>query len=348
MSTHSTPPALLWGVRRYLAAPRAEIAAIRRQPFPGGLSGSRLEYWHLRVRKGGVASNLTLVYKQGRVVGGAFLQGAPQREALAYTHLPGRVPLALPRVVALSVPSGEIWMLPFSRTKPTNHWHAAWNESDIHGAIADLARLHAAFWNQAETPEAWPWLLQPTQADAARQIGDGRAGLERIQSEKWFDASLTPDRVARLLALARDPSPMLTILNAGPMTLLHGDAGFQNVAITQDGFTRIWFDWQLVGWGPPALDWVTFLHPWAYPEAQPPLTFPAMSELYLAELARRGCEIAQDAFQHQLDAALIWRWIIQWGPLLGLYRERLRPQVKARLDQAFAQLHWPALERFTG
>ncbi len=345
MSAHSTPPALLWGVRRHLAAPQAEIVAIQRQPFPGGLSGSRFEYWRLRLRKAGVASSLTVVYKQGRVAKGAFLQGAAQREALAYAHLPGRAPLTLPTVVALSAPTGELWMLPFPPAKPATHWRVAWDEEDVRAVIADLAKLHAAFWNHTETPETWPWLLQPTQADALRLVEDGRAGLERIQAEGWFDASLTPDRVAKLLALARDPSPLLEALHAGPMTLLHGDAGFQNIAITQDGRMRIWFDWQLVAWGPPALDWVTFLHPWAYPEAQPPLTFPTMTTLYLEELARRGCEIAPDAFQRQLDAALLWRWIIQWGPLLGRYRERLRPEIKARLDHAFARLHWPALPR---
>jgi hypothetical protein len=347
MTAPAISPALVWGVRRYLAAPRAEIRHIRRQPFPGGLSGSQLEYWHLALRQAGMTGALTLVYKRGKVVAGAFLQGAPQREALAYASLPGRIPLDLPTVVAVSAPTGEIWMLPFPPAKPATHWQAAWDESDVREVIADLARLHAAFWNRTDTPATWPWLLQPTLADATRLVNEGREGLEQLQAQARFDASLTPERADRLLALARDPAPLLEALNAGPKTLLHGDAGFQNIAITRDGVSRIWFDWQLVGWGPPALDWVTFLHPWAYPDASPPLGLDAMTDLYLRELARRGIQLDPNAFQHQLDAALLWRWLIQWAPLWGTYRERLRPQVKARLDHAFARLHWPALDRWS-
>ncbi len=345
MTAPAVPAALLWGVRRHLAAPRAEITAIQRQPFPGGLSGSPLEYWRLSLRKAGVASSLTLVYKRSQVVTGEFLKGAGQREALTYAALAHRIPLTLPTVVAVHAPAGEIWMLPFPPAKPASHWRAAWDEEDVRGAIADLARLHAAHWNDKALAEKAPWLWRPVGEDADRLLAEGRAGLERIQDAALFDDSLTPQRATRLLALARDPSPLLDILNAGPKTLLHGDAGFQNIAISKDGRMRIWFDWQLTGWGPPALDWATFLHPWAYPEAQPPLSFQAMTDLYLQALARRGLELPAAAFRRQLDAALLWRWLIQWAPLFGLYRERLRPDVQARLGHAFAQLHWQSTSK---
>ena len=345
MTSFTPPPALLWGLRRHLAAPHAEITSVRRQPFPGGLSGSRFEYWHLRLRKASVTS-LTLVYKQGQVVAGEFLRGAAQREALTYAILAERIPLTLPTVPAIHAPGGEIWMLPFPPVKPTNHWQAAWDEADVRAVIADLARLHVTFWDDPDLAEEWPWLQQPTLSDAERLLRDGRAGLERVQAEALFDESLTPERTAQLLALARDSSSLLNVLNTGPMTLLHGDAGFQNVAISQDNRMRIWFDWQLTGWGPHALDWATFLHPWAYPQAEPPLAFRTMTELYLQELARRGVSLDADAFQHQLDAALLWRWLIQWAPLWGIYRERLRPEVKARLEHVFTHLHWPALDRW--
>ena len=341
------PAALLWGVRRHLAAPRAEIAAIRRQPFPGGLSGSRFEYWHLSLRKAGMISQLMLVYKRGHVVTGAFLRGAPQRETRLYAELAPRLPLTLPTVIALNVPDGELWMLPLPPSKPASHWRAAWDAQDVREVIADLARLHTAFRGRLEPLQAHPWLLQPTGHDSARLLTEGRIGLERIAAEGWYDDALTPERTAQLLALARDPEPLLDALNAGPMSLLHGDAGFQNVAISEDGRMRIWYDWQLAGWGPPALDWAVFLHPWAYPEAQPPLDAETMTVIYLRELARRGLSLEADAFRRQLDAALLWRWLIQWAPLFGLYRERLRPEVQARLGHVFRQLHWPALDRWT-
>ena len=144
------------------------------------------------------------------------------------------------------------------------------------------------------------------------------------------------------------PPTLLSTLNDGPFTLLHGDAGFQNIALTTDGRQRIWYDWQLVAAGPPALDLVTFLHPWAYPEARPALPLADMVDLYLAALQRRGHKLSSEQFNRQLDAALLWRWIIQWAPLLGQYSDRLQPEVRERLYAAFEQLHWPALARWSG
>jgi len=340
------PPALLWGVRRYLAAPQARITAIHRQPFPGGLSGSRFQYWQLSLRRAGVATSLMLVYKQGSVVAGAFMQGAAQRESMAYATLPERVPLTLPVIVAVDVPAGDIWMLPFPPAKTTSHWRAEWNEDDVRAVIADLARLHAAFWGKDDVAVEWSWLLRPTGEDAGRLLADGRAGLEALTEAGNYDDILTPERVRALLSLAREPAVLLDVLNVGPMTLLHGDAGFQNVAITQDGQERIWYDWQLVGWGLSPLDWATFLHPWGYPEARPPIPPEEMTAIYLAELQRRGVVVDTDTFFRQLDAAFLWRWLIQWAPLFTTHRQRLRPEVRERLGRAFQIYHWPALLRW--
>jgi len=338
-------PALLAGVRRYLAAPRAQITSVQRQPFAGGLSGSRFERWRLHLRRAGSATTLMLVRKHGSGVSGAFMQAAAQREALAYAILPASAPLTLPVIVAVDAPVGDIWMLPLPPAKTTSHWRADWDMADVRAVIADLARLHAAFCGKNAIADDWPWLLRPTAADAERLLAEGREGAALIRKEQAYSAEMTPERVERLLALARQPAPLQDALNAGPMTLLHGDAGFQNIAISQDGRQRIWYDWQLVSWGPPALDWVTFLHPWAYPEARPPLSPTQMTDSYLQALAKSGCALKRNAFLQQLDAAFIWRWLIQWAPLLGKHNQRLRNDVKSRLERAFASHHWPALDR---
>jgi len=342
------PTALLWGIRRYLAAPHASVRALHRQPFQGGLSGSTLEYWRLRLHRAGVQPTLTLVYKRGAVVTGAFLRGAPQREALAFVHLPERVPINMPIVVAVDIPAGDLWMLPFPPVKHTSHWMADWSEHDIERVLEDLARLHNTFWDNLETLREWSWLSRPTTSDAAGLAAEGLAGLDAISEADGYDQSLTPDRVTALRTLARDPAELLSTLNDGSFTLLHGDAGFQNIALTTDGRQRIWYDWQLVAAGPPALDLVTFLHPWAYPEARPALPLADMIDLYLQALQRRRRALSPEQFHRQLDAALLWRWIIQWAPLLGLYSERLQPAVRERLYAAFEQLHWPALTRWSG
>ncbi len=339
------PPALLWGVRRYLAAPAANVTSLHRQPFSGGLSGSAFEYWRLNLRRAGVQSNLTLIHKRGAVVEGAFLQGAPQREALVYAQLAAHIPIAMPTAIAFDVVSGDLWLLPFPPAKHTTHWLADWERGDVEKALADLAKLHAAFWDANAVLDRWPWLAQPTTTDASALLADGLRGLERLMVAGAYDESLTGDRIALLYEIAQHPDWLLATLNSSPHTLLHGDAGFQNIAISLDGRQRFWYDWQLAAVGPPALDLATFLHPWAYPEARPPLPFPAMVAFYLDALAQRGKMIDPGQFDAQLDAALLWRWLIQWAPLLGLYPQRLRPEVRDRLYHAFARWHWPALER---
>ncbi len=340
------PPALLWGVRRYLAAPNAAIISVQRQPFPGGLSGSTLEYWRLSLRRAGVQAALTLVYKRGAVVTGAFLRGAPQREALAYANLPGRVPIDLPTAIAFDVAAGDLWFLPLPPGKSSSHWQANWDAEDVANALTDLARLHLAFWDVRPEMDAWTWLAQPVGRDAGSLLREGRQGIETLIAAGVEDAHLPAARLARLHALASDPGLLLATLQESPHTLLHGDAGFQNIAVSQDGRQRLWYDWQLVAAGPPALDLVTFLHPWAYPESGAPLSPEEMAAIYLQALARRGRPLDEAAFHRQLDAALLWRWLIQWAPLLGLYSQRLRPDVRDRLYHAFSRLHWPALDRW--
>ncbi len=341
------PPALLWGLRRWLASPAATVTSLQRQPFSGGLSGSTLAYWRLNLRRAGIQSSMTLVHKRGAVVEGAFLRGAPQREVQVYAHLAGKAPIAMPTAVAFDLVSGDLWLLPLPPAKPTSHWLADWERADVENTLADLARLHAAYWQaSALALTEWPWLAHPTTLDAPSLLADAVRSLETLLAEAAFDETLTAPRLTRLLALAASPAPLLETLNQSPFTLLHGDAGFQNIAISLDGRERVWYDWQLASAGPPALDLATYLHPWAYPDAQPPLSWDEMIGVYLAALARRGRVLDPDSFTRQLDAALIWRWLCQWAPLLGRYRARLKDEVRGHLYHAFSQLHWPALERW--
>ncbi|RME86433.1 MAG: hypothetical protein D6775_00085 [Caldilineae bacterium] len=341
----AVPEALLWGIRRHLAAPAAQVLAVHRRPFAGGLSGSTFELWRLHVARAGVQSILTLVYKKGAVVSGALLRGAPQREALAYNCLPNAQPLAMPTLIAGDILAGDLWFLPLPPAKSTSHWSAAWDAEDVLATVADLASLHAAYWGEQETLARWDWLMQPTGRDMPALLHDARRGLQSLLESRAFDACLGEERLRRLQALALDPAPLLQILHTTPDVLLHGDAGFQNIAITERGRRRIWYDWQLAARGPAVLDLVTFLHPWHYPEAHLSLAPQAIIEHYLLSLRAHGIPLDKTLLRQQLDAAFVWRWLMQWAPLLGLYRHRLRDEVRRRLYHVFDQLHWPALDR---
>ncbi|NOZ72595.1 MAG: phosphotransferase, partial [Chloroflexi bacterium] len=265
-----------------------------------------------------------------------------------YQQLSPNIPLTMPSVIAVVPARGDIWMQPFAPSKPSNHWSASWDQSDVEQTLTDLARLHARFWGKTDQLARQPWLAQPIGRDAEALLRDAQEGLEQIIADAAYDRSLTSARVHQLLALAQHYQGLLEFLEATPSTLLHGDAGFQNIAIRGDGGVRVWYDWQLSGVGPAALDLVTYLHPWAYPLAQPPLSLPEMVELYLVKLQREGVCLNKALFARQLDAAFIWRWLCQWAPLLGKYRARLRDDIRQRLYHVFARLQWPALARNQG
>jgi len=338
---------LLAGCRRLLAAPGLDVRVLQCQPLPGGLSGSVLERCSLQVHDGAIDRTLILIHKRGAVVAGAFLRGASQREAWVYHSLRPHIPLTLPDIVAVDVDQGDIWMVPFAASKPGNHWSAAWDRDDVEQSLQDLARLHHHFWGQTAALAQHSWLARPIGRDAEALLADARAGLSALQAASAYDAVLTPAIVQQWLALAYQPQPLLDELRAAPATLLHGDAGFQNIAITKKRHRRIWYDWQLAAIGPAVLDVVTFLHPWAYPQARPPLSLPEMAELYQQAIRQTGISLEQTAWMRQLDAALLWRWLSQWAPLLGLYRQRLRNDVRERLYQVFTKVHWPALQRWS-
>lgn len=344
-SSFSISPVLLEGVRARLGDPQARIVSVERQLLSGGLSGSRLEYWRMGLKHANALTPLTLVYKNGSAVTGALMRGAAQREALAYANLTDHTPLTVPNVVAADTFTGDIWMLPLPPAKPATHWSADWTEDDVRCAITDLVRFHAAFLGKEAIARQWRWLLRPTMDDAERLLADGREGLELVARTASYDDVLTANRVARLLSLSYHPERLLHVLDECPNTLLHGDAGFQNIAVVPTARKCIWYDWQLVGWGPFVLDLVTFLHPWGYLESRPPLSIRAIIDYYLKMLQLKGIEIAPAAFHRQLDAAFLWRWLIQWGPLLGKYRERLRPDIYERLGRAFEQWVWPIIDR---
>lgn len=343
----SRPPAsLLAGLRRMVGDPQTEITDRSCRPLAGGLSGSVLEVCDVTVRSREGARQVSVVHKLGAVVQGAFLHGAPRREAAFYRQFSHRIPLSLPRVVASDPHSGHIWMLPWGESKASSHWQAAWSAEDIRSCLADLAALHAAFWQQTAALAAHAWLWQPTGRDAGALLADARLSLATITAQGQYDDLLTPEIVQMWSTLAQQPRPLLAQLNEAPSTLLHGDAGFQNVAIAANDAIRIWYDWQLVGIGPAVLDVVTFLHPWLYPTAFPPLPPATMPDIYLTALREQGIDYPSDLFWRHLDAAALWRWLCQWAPLLGLYRQRLQPLVRERLYAVFARWQWPALRRW--
>ena len=141
---------------------------------------------------------------------------------------------------------------------------AALPDSDDLARIIDaLARLHAAPWPVAATPDAghtWPMapvaerllLLAPRSA-ARLAVGGLAAGRRFVDGWAAF-ARLAPAAAVDLVRqLDADPSPLLGALHHLPATGLHGDLKLSNVAPLEDGRIAL-IDWQMTMLAPVAVE----------------------------------------------------------------------------------------------
>jgi hypothetical protein len=93
----------------------------------------------------------------------------------------------------------------------------------------------------------------------ARAEIDGSDRYPKLLQHGWREApSLLPtDLAAPILALARDPAPLIRALRAGPLTLIHGD-GFRTNFGLRDG-RLVALDWALAAEAPAELEYTWLL-----------------------------------------------------------------------------------------
>lgn len=150
-------------------------------------------------------------------------------------------PVARPRLVA----AGEGWVV---MADVAGH-DGPWSNLDLRGALADLGRLHDGY--EEALPEGAESILRhPYEA----------ATLDALLAPARPHADLLPDLLVHLLA---DPSPLLEVLGAEPVTFLHGDPWPANICRPGTG-RRVWVDWEQASAGPAAADLATWLDqtPW--------------------------------------------------------------------------------------
>jgi Phosphotransferase enzyme family len=133
----------------------------------------------------------------------------------------------------------------------------------IERILAAVARLHAAPWPIAATPDpghVWPTaplaervlLLAPR--SAARLAGDGvSAGHRFLEGWAAFERRASTAAVELVRAIDADPGPLLAALGTLPATGLHGDLKLSNVAPLVDGRIAL-IDWQMTMLAPVAVE----------------------------------------------------------------------------------------------
>jgi len=123
-----------------------------------------------------------------------------------------------------------------------------------------VAALHRAFLGDAP-PDVVP--LQRTLAlfapSTARPLAEQGIELMRLVLRGWelFAEQVPQDVAEAVFALLDDVSPLRRALEAGPLTLNHGDLATVNMAIEDDSLVLI--DWAVPTTGPGALDVARFI-----------------------------------------------------------------------------------------
>jgi len=113
-----------------------------------------------------------------------------------------------------------------------------------------LARLHAAFWNDARLPDPRLGLCDPAQLldQTSLPMAEQHRNLSMGVIPEWIrggwevmEELLGPEVFAQMRSLTENPQPLIEALNRYPPTLLHGDYRAANLAHPDQ---PVAFDWQ--------------------------------------------------------------------------------------------------------
>jgi hypothetical protein len=129
--------------------------------------------------------------------------------------------------------------------------------------VEHMAALHGAFWGWRDTVGLTPDMSRITEFSAGNMALEEARGwpdpVPRLVVEGWGRyPSVAPGVADAVMALAADPSPLVTALRSCPRTFLHGDWKMGNLGSRPDG-TTVLLDWANPGEGCPTLDLAWYL-----------------------------------------------------------------------------------------
>ena len=235
-------------------------AAVERAVIDGhdGRSGSTLE----RVR---LADGTGLVLKRSRPGTdlAALVTGGVDRElALFETGVLDRLPSGVGHaLVGGWREDGEVVLLMRDVGPAIPGWGRILDRDECRRVLAAAAGVHRTFvaGSPIAAPVAagvratalWPHRMRPLVGMANPLPGIVLRGWSRFAE---LVAGPVADAVARLQA---DPAPLVAAVDRRPATLLHGDLWLVNLALEPGQVTLL--DWSLATWGPPLMEFATFL-----------------------------------------------------------------------------------------
>jgi Phosphotransferase enzyme family len=138
-------------------------------------------------------------------------------------------------------------------------WESRLSTEEADWVLARVAAMHRRFLG-SPPEETVPLdrlltLFAPRRIRGLADEGHELAGLAR-RGWEIFAQTVPADVAGPVLVLLEDPSPLVTALSQGPVTLIHGDLATVNMA--RDADTLVLLDWALATAAPGALD-IAFL-----------------------------------------------------------------------------------------
>jgi hypothetical protein len=298
-------------LRAYSGEADARVASFDVQRMDKGTSGARL--YRVSISLGESRGTQSFILKLG---GGGD-------EALFYRDLAAHLPVETPRVLdARLLDDGGGWLLMEEITGVKSGLD--WSPQDYRAVLADMARLHARFWNKTERLDGHEWLWRPDEGSLNELAAARRTDVEAIAASRlpeMLPEAFGEEKLALARRLLERPASMFGPMLEAGMTLVHGDYWFHNVQVTEAG-RRVLVDWQgpMVWSGLWELAYfMNLLLPVSSSEYREelPVAEETMVDWYRAALAAAGVSLPKELYSRALLAAKVWHPMQHWHRQIG-------------------------------
>ena len=208
---------------------------------------------------------------------------------------------------------------------------------DIKRHLEHAAEFHAKFMadDSFKDPKLGltserDWIMMLSPEVGRNEVASGQAndisGMLESAWEKFYTV-FPPESVQIIKDLQENIEPLLTELNEGPRTFLHGDYKYANLgSIEKSGLKTIMIDWGLAIYTSPLLELTWFL---AINSAKLTISKEEIIQSYRESLAKYGHNYEDQVWDRMLVLGVVSNMLrLGWAKALGVHADD--PDVKTR------------------
>ncbi|MBV8952347.1 MAG: phosphotransferase [Actinobacteria bacterium] len=276
--------------------------------------------------------------------------GIGAAEARIYARLGAELPVRIPRVWHARVDDDGNYVCVLEDVVASGGRFPRPSDADIaavaHSTVAELARLHAAYWESDRFGSELSWV--PDRAGFGANPTGGRqasnaAGSFVARALDLFAADMPPAFRTVGRAYVEHTAAVLDLWDEGERTLVHGDPHMGNMFV--DGARAGFFDWAMFSHSPGMRDVAYFCCNSIPTEVRRSIEGELLS-VYRDGLGSAGVALGNDVVEEQYRLFCVYSWVsavstaamgARWQP------ERLAHGAMQRTTQALADLDVPEL-----